>query len=407
MSEMQLPQLVLEVTGQVVSTNLDVFKASAKDFIDSIKTDLHTDDDFIEAESAVKVCKDAEDRIETAKSAAISRMATVEELFKVVDEIKEEIRAKRLILERTVKNRKDQVRTEIVEEAYQGLLDHRERTFESTGYRISIIKSPLIDAMRGKKTVRTCREAVEFAASAMRENITRFATNLSINRKALVSDDGFDRMFLFPDFDEAGLHDPAIFSRFVAERTAEHEAAEKAAEEQRQAKAAELKAAMEAKRKAQEEAERKAREEERARELVQAEARRIAEEEAEAKAQQSRLMQAEEERRQQLIEESLMRRVESEKANEPDKAPESPAIDRSDDTWSAFGVLGGEVTEFDVAPPRKQDNSYEAYNAAAFPACDIPAADIVDDFMKVKGIDSDKVRSLLKDFVAYYEAARF
>ena len=392
MSENTLPQLVLEVSGQVVSTNLDAFKASARNFIDGINTDLQTDDDFIAAESAVKVCKETEDRIDEAKAAAISRMATVDELFKVVDEIREEIRAKRLVLERTVRSRKEHVRTEIVEEAYQGLLDHRERTFESTGYRIGIIKTPLIDALRGKKTVRTCREAVEFVAGTIRENITTQATNLSINRKALKSGEGIDHIFLFPDFDEIGLHDPAVFSRVAAERIA----AQKAAEEQRQAKAAELKAAMEAKRQAQEEAARKAREEAQARDLVQAEARRIAEEEAEARAQQSRLMQAEEERRQQLIEESLMRRVEAEKANEPEKATESPAIDRSDDTWSAFGVLGGEVTEFDIEPPRGQDSSQQAY-----------AASIIDQFMRARGIDSDKVRRLLEDFAVFYEQAGF
>lgn len=186
MSENTLPQLVLEVSGQVVSTNLDAFKASARNFIDGINTDLQTDDDFIAAESAVKVCKETEDRIDEAKATAISRMATVDELFKVVDEIKEEIRAKRLVLERTVRSRKEQVRTEIVEEAYKGLLDHCERTFEATGFRMGVIRTPLIEAIRGKKNVRTCREAVDQACSVIKENITLFSTNLAINRKSLV-----------------------------------------------------------------------------------------------------------------------------------------------------------------------------------------------------------------------------
>lgn len=368
MSETTLPQLVLEVSGQVVSTNLDAFKASAMDFIDGINTDLRTDDDFIEAESAVKVCKETEDRIDEAKAAAISRMATVDELFKVVDEIREEIRAKRLVLERTVKSRKEQVRTEIVEEAYKGLLDHCERTFDATGFRMGVIRTPLIEAMRGKKTVRTCREAVEQTASTIRENITTQATNLSINRKSLKSDDGFDRIFLFPDFDEVGLYDPAVFSRLADERIAAHEAAEKAAEERRQAKAAELKAAMEAKRKAQEEAERKAREEEQARELVQAEARRIAEEEAEARAQQSRLMQAEEERRQALIDAAIMDTVEKEKAAE--KAPESPVMAQT------------------------QAEPISAHWS------------VVDAFIAARGIDQE-LKPMLEDFVCFYQQASF
>lgn len=359
MSENTLPQLVLEVSGQVVSTNLDAFKASARNFIDGINTDLQTDDDFIAAESAVKVCKETEDRIDAAKSAAISRMATVDDLFRVVDEIKEEIRAKRLVLERTVNNRKEMVRTEIVEEAYKGLLDHCERTFESTGFRMGVIRTPLIEAMRGKKTVRTCREAVDQACSVIKENITLFSTNLSINRKSLVSEDGLDNIFLFPDFDDVGMQDPPIFKRIAEERIDQHTAAQQAAEEQR---------------KAREEAARKAREEAQARELVQDEARRIAE--AEASAQQSRLMQAEE---------SLMRRAEAERAQkvkdaldsipvyqskEPEKAPESPVMAQT------------------------QAEPISAHWS------------VVDAFIAARGIDQE-LKPLLEDFVCFYQQASF
>ena len=57
---MQLPALMVQIRGEVATSNLPAFKAAAEQFIANIKTDLQTDQDFADAESTVKFCDKAE-----------------------------------------------------------------------------------------------------------------------------------------------------------------------------------------------------------------------------------------------------------------------------------------------------------------------------------------------------------
>jgi hypothetical protein len=51
-----LPQLSVDLVGEVRGTNLAAYKESAIAFIESINTDLQTEQDFADAESVVKFC---------------------------------------------------------------------------------------------------------------------------------------------------------------------------------------------------------------------------------------------------------------------------------------------------------------------------------------------------------------
>jgi len=119
-----LPALVVQLEGKVVSSNLTAFKESALTFIKGINTDLQTDQHFADADQMVKFCKDGEDRLELVKSQALAQTASIDELFRTIDTISAELRAKRLELDRLVKARKETIRGDIVQGGGKALAEH-------------------------------------------------------------------------------------------------------------------------------------------------------------------------------------------------------------------------------------------------------------------------------------------
>ena len=58
--EPTLPALIVKVEGSVLETNIDAYRSTALEYVESINTALNNDDDFAEAEGVVKWCGDAE-----------------------------------------------------------------------------------------------------------------------------------------------------------------------------------------------------------------------------------------------------------------------------------------------------------------------------------------------------------
>lgn len=109
-----LPALRIEVTGAVTASNLAEFKHTALAAIRSVNRDLKTDADFADADKAAKWCADVEARLKAAKEHALSQTASIDELFKALDDIAAESKAVRLDLDKLVKRRKDEVREQAV-----------------------------------------------------------------------------------------------------------------------------------------------------------------------------------------------------------------------------------------------------------------------------------------------------
>jgi putative phage-type endonuclease len=108
-----LPALVVQVSGKVEASNLVVYQESAFALIDSINTDLKTDEDFANAKSMVKFCAEAEARLEATKEMVLGQMSSVDEVIKAVAFVQEQVRQKRLTLDRLVTAKESQIKQEI------------------------------------------------------------------------------------------------------------------------------------------------------------------------------------------------------------------------------------------------------------------------------------------------------
>lgn len=253
-----LPALLIEVTGQVTASNLAEFKATALATIRSVNRELRTDADFADAEKAVKWCADVESRLKAAKEHALSQTASIDALFRALDDIGAEARAVRLDLDKLVSRRKTEVKDEAVTRARRALDEHvAGLNAEIAPMRLPALPADFAGAIKGLRTVASIEDklgsllaSAKIAADAMARGIR---TNVATFQQQAA---GLE--FLFADLGHLVHKAADDFGAVLQARIATHKAAEEARERQRaeaEARAAEQRRqAEEAARKAAEEA---------------------------------------------------------------------------------------------------------------------------------------------------------
>ncbi len=232
-----LPALRIEVTGAVTASNLAEFKATALATIRAVNRTLKTDQDFADADKAVKWCADVESRLKAAKEHALSQTADIEALFRALDEIGAEAKTVRLDLDKLVTRRKTEVKEEAVAKARRALGEHvASLNAEIAPMRVTVGPVDFAGAIKGLRSIASMQDALDTAlaggkiaadtaARVVRGNVATFQAEAA----------GFE--FLFADLG-ALVHKAADdFKAVVSSRIATHKAAEAAREAKRQADA--------------------------------------------------------------------------------------------------------------------------------------------------------------------------
>lgn len=229
-----LPALAVQLTGKVTDSNLAVYKETALSFIQKINTDLKTDQDFADAEATVKFCDKAEKELELVKSQALSQTATIDELFRTIDLLKDEMRNKRLFLEKAVKNRKEAIRTEIKAKADAELFEHITAINDRIGPRVRLpaITADFVGVMKGKRTIATLQDAVDSELARVKIESNAIAEKIEVNLKSLRELDAKYRP-LFPDAQELVMKSNEDLVSTIKVRTNEADQLEKDREAQR------------------------------------------------------------------------------------------------------------------------------------------------------------------------------
>jgi predicted phage-related endonuclease len=224
-----LPALRIELTGMVTTSNLDEFKATALAVISNVNDQLETDQDFADAEQAVKWCSDVEGRLKAAKDHALSQTSTIDELFRALDEISETARQKRLALDKLVKARKTQIREDIVMTAAKALAGHIAALNEGLGPRIRLpdYRADFNGAIKGKKTIASLRDAADTELARAKIEVSQIADQYRANIELLrTKAEGFER--LFPDAQQLVAKAKDDLEAVITARIAEHKQAEQA-----------------------------------------------------------------------------------------------------------------------------------------------------------------------------------
>jgi putative phage-type endonuclease len=225
-----LPALRIEVTGMVTASNLLEFHQTAMTIIGGVNTDLETDQDFADAEKAVKWCGDVESRLAAAKQHALSQTESIDALFRTIDEISAEARAKRLELDKLVKSRKEAIREEIRQGAVNALRAHFDGINATLGGTVVLAMpasfgSEVGGEMKGKKTLASLRDAADTKLAAAKIEANATADRVRVNLQIIGQH--AEHAFLFPDAGQLATGKASDDLRaIITARIAEHKAAE-------------------------------------------------------------------------------------------------------------------------------------------------------------------------------------
>ncbi len=227
-----LPALLIEVTGEVTTSNLASFKEIALAAIRRVNKELSTDEDFANAEASVKWCSEVESRLAAAKENALSQTASIDALFKTIDDISAEARRVRLDLDKLIKARKESIRTEIVNAAQAKFDDHIRSLNSILGDKLMpAIYPPIAEAIKGKKTVASIQDAANSALESAKIESNAIQQRILLNLKVMQAQPDFS--FLFADIKQLVLKQPEDFAAVIAQRITQHQENEKQKEKER------------------------------------------------------------------------------------------------------------------------------------------------------------------------------
>lgn len=222
-----LPALLIEMTGAVTSSNLAEFKTHALEVLGSINRVLKTDQDFADAEKTVKWCKEVEDKISATKSHALSQTATIEQAFRLMDDVSEEVRRIRLELDKLVKAEKENRRLQIRRDAEADFDNH----IKALNKRLKDVCLPLIacditSAMKGKRTIASLEDAASTAVANAKIDASQQADKMEANL-TVIQELGKHHMYLFADLQHLALMETKELGQIIQARIVTHEAQEK------------------------------------------------------------------------------------------------------------------------------------------------------------------------------------
>lgn len=219
-----LPALRIEVEGTVLASNLPAFRDTALAAIRGVNRTLATDQDFADAELSVKWCKEVEARLEAAKAHALSQTASIDELFRTLDDIAAESRRVRLDLEKLVKARKEEIRAAIVLDAQRALAKHLATlSAEVEPFTVSGVVADFAGAIKGKRSIDAMHDAVDAALAEAKVRADAAARVVRTN-VAYFTDTAAGRGSLFPDVGRLIGMEAGAFREIVSGRLAKAKA---------------------------------------------------------------------------------------------------------------------------------------------------------------------------------------
>lgn len=226
-----LPALRIELTGMVTASNLAEFKASAMATLGSINRDLQTDEQFADAEQTVKWARGVEDKLEAAKQHALSQTASIDELFRTIDDVSAETRRVRLELDKLVKAEKERRRAEIVATGVDQVREHYAGINASLGEHARPFPAGMqhfiAEAIKGKKSLGSMRDAVAAAVAQAKIDANQDADAVRANAAVLA--EFADHAHLFADRVQlCASKQPEDLRNLAKARIAEHEQREQA-----------------------------------------------------------------------------------------------------------------------------------------------------------------------------------
>ncbi|MEQ3658645.1 MAG: YqaJ viral recombinase family protein [Glaciecola sp.] len=248
-----LPVIEYEMNGLALTSNLNDFKAAADALVLKANSTIETDQDFADAEARQKVFTKAESDIKAVAERVLSEAVDIEKFTKDLNYIGEQIRQARLAENKQIKSRKEEIKLNILNTANDEVAKHC-AIFAKLGLQAPSIDISITDAMKGKKTIDSLKDAAETAVSKIKIELDTYHRTASAN--AQLMKDYSEYRLLFADWKSIAFKSNDDFEALVKSRIADHKE-----EEQKRIEAERAKIRAEEQAKLKREADEKARNE--------------------------------------------------------------------------------------------------------------------------------------------------
>lgn len=222
-----LPAVLVQVNGSIaIQSNLALFGEQLIKFVDGINRNPEDDQAFADAEKAVKVLGDAEAALKTAEEQALAQTASIDDMRRTVAGYIEIARTTRLALEKAVKNQKDVIRGQILQDGKEAFTAH----IDSLNKRLGKPYMPTVavdfaGAMKGKRTIESLRNAVDTELARAKIDANAIADKIQVNLNTL-RELASDHAHLFADTAQIVLKPNDDLTTLVKLRIAEAKAKE-------------------------------------------------------------------------------------------------------------------------------------------------------------------------------------
>lgn len=222
-----LPALQIMVQGSITNSNLAIYNSSALTYIESINTELKTDSDFANAETAVKFLKKAEVELESVKNQVFSQTSDIEKALNTIKHIQETSRTKRLALEKLVTSQKTVVKNGIINAARENLTIHINALHSELAGQTFSVQADFQTAVKNKRTIESMNNAVSTELANRKAEANEIA-GLMRKNLAYYNTAATEHQFLFNDLSNIVRKANDDFILVVDSRITEHTAKENA-----------------------------------------------------------------------------------------------------------------------------------------------------------------------------------
>lgn len=221
-----LPAVSVQVNGSlVVHSNLPAFGLALRRFIARMPEKPSTDQEFADTDAACKALKKAEEALEQSETSALAQLADVNDLRRVVAELRSLARDTRLAREKLVARRKTEIRDEEVVRGHDAMVAHIQAlNFDLGGaYIDGLTRGRFSEVIKGLRSFDSLRNAIDTEVAAAKIEADALHQRIAKNIHA-IRDAGLPA--LFADQKTLVLKDPEAVAAIVAGRVNEHRAAE-------------------------------------------------------------------------------------------------------------------------------------------------------------------------------------
>jgi len=248
-AELPMPAVIAE--GKLVTSNIGEITPRFDKYLESINTELATDQDFANAKEDAKQCRAMAKKLRSVSEQILSQMVSIAEVQATLKHYEGLMDSKGLSLEKLVKAQTDLIKKTAITDAINAFYDHVNECTKTHGLPIDYSRPDFAGAIKGVRTVESMQSRINDLLASQKASVT--GDTKDINTKLAYIDEAIkghehlhDRSALVTkDLDYIKLHIESV----AAEETARLEKikadAEAAAEKKR---IAEQEAAQEAER---------------------------------------------------------------------------------------------------------------------------------------------------------------